>query len=215
MRSLFRDFDSFVRQVSKRARRSSRRQMSLDRHRHAVEVLESRWVLSNVLTYHGDIASTGLNASETLLTPANVAVNSFGKLHTTPVDGHVYAEPLVETAVTIADGANTRTGAAGLHDVVFVATQTYIGLSPPTMRAGRHSPLAWLDRGSPTRRSASARPTTTRSRRSKVRVRACPLPSSTPHRCSTSLSISPMLLASPFSVDAPTQDSPSAVAKTD
>lgn len=88
------------------------------------ETLESRIVLAtDVLTYHMDIASTGVNATETDLTPANVVVNSFGKLLTVPVDGQVYAEPLVQTGVTIAAGPHTSPGAAGLHDVVFVATQ--------------------------------------------------------------------------------------------
>jgi hypothetical protein len=94
------------------------------RRRLAVELLEARLAPSvNVLTYHNDIASTGANLGETALSPANVKVGSFGKLFTTPVDGNVYAEPLVDTGVTIAAGPNTRPGAAGVHDVVFVATE--------------------------------------------------------------------------------------------
>ena len=88
-----------------------------------LEQLEQRIVPANVLTYHNDIGSNGLNASETSLTPNNVVVNSFGKLHTVAVDGQVYAQPLVETAVTIAVGVNTSPGATGSHDVVFVATE--------------------------------------------------------------------------------------------
>jgi hypothetical protein len=76
-----------------------------------------------VLTYHDDTASSGVNASETQLTPANVAVNSFERLYLDNLDGQVYAQPLVETSVTIASGPNTTNGAAGVHDVVFVATQ--------------------------------------------------------------------------------------------
>src|ERR1700674_3387436 len=46
-----------------------------------LEQLEARWCPAvNVLTYHNDIASTGLNNNETLLTPTNVNVSSFGKL---------------------------------------------------------------------------------------------------------------------------------------
>jgi hypothetical protein len=90
----------------------------------ALEALESRLAPSaNVLTFHNDIASTGLNPNENQLTPANVKVGSFGKLFVTPVDGQVYAEPLVYTGVTIANGVNTKPGAAGVHDVVFVATE--------------------------------------------------------------------------------------------
>src|SRR2546421_12789568 len=74
---------------------------------------------ANVLTFHNDPANTGLNPAETLLTPANVRVGSFGKLYRTAVDGQVYAQPLLDTGVTIRDGPNTRPGAAGVHDVVF------------------------------------------------------------------------------------------------
>jgi hypothetical protein len=90
----------------------------------SLESLEPRLALSvNVLTFHSDLSSTGLNALETQLTPANVKVGSFGKLSATPLDGQVYAQPLVDTGVIIADGVNTATGAAGVHDVVFAATE--------------------------------------------------------------------------------------------
>ncbi len=92
--------------------------------RPALEPLEGRTTPSvNVLTYHYDIASTGVNAAETQLNPANVAVASFGKLFTTPVDGQVYAQPLIDTGVTITNGPNTTPGQAGVHDVVYVATE--------------------------------------------------------------------------------------------
>ncbi|KAK9490983.1 pyrrolo-quinoline quinone [Lipomyces doorenjongii] len=77
----------------------------------------------DVLTYHYDTASSGVNSKEILLNPANVNTTSFGKLYTTPVDGAVYAEPLIYTDVTITAGVNTNAGATGLHDVVFVATE--------------------------------------------------------------------------------------------
>ncbi len=90
-----------------------------------LEALESRLVPSttNVLTFHNDIASTGLNPTETVLAPTNVQVGLFDKLFTTTVDGQVFAEPLIDTGITIATGVNTKAGAAGIHDVVFVATQ--------------------------------------------------------------------------------------------
>ncbi len=78
---------------------------------------------ANVLTYRYDTAGVGVNNAETQLTPANVKVGSFGKLFTTTLDGQVYAEPLVDTSVSITNGSNTRSGAAGVHDVVFVATE--------------------------------------------------------------------------------------------
>lgn len=89
-----------------------------------VEALERRDLLAtNVLTFHNDLASSGVNAAEQQLTPANVKVGSFGKIYATTVDGQVYAQPLVQTGVTIAAGPNTTTGSTGLHDVVFVATE--------------------------------------------------------------------------------------------
>ena len=74
---------------------------------------------TDVLSFHNDVASNGVNATETQLTPANVKVGSFGKLYGTAV----YAQPLVQTAVTISSGPNTTPGSTGVHDVVFVATE--------------------------------------------------------------------------------------------
>src|SRR5260221_3471245 len=68
----------------------------------------------NVWTYHYDNARTGQNTNETILTLANVNTNSFGKLFTQPVDGHVYAQPLYVAGLTV---TNKR-----LHHVSFIAT---------------------------------------------------------------------------------------------
>lgn len=67
----------------------------------------------DVLTQHNDTDRTGWNAHEATLTPAAVAGGTFGKLFDLPVDGLIYAQPLVATGVEI-DGAH--------HDLVLVAT---------------------------------------------------------------------------------------------
>jgi hypothetical protein len=67
-----------------------------------------------VLTYHNDVARTGQNLNETILTTSNVNSTQFGLLGTISVDGLVDAEPLYVGGMTIAG----RT-----HDVLFVATE--------------------------------------------------------------------------------------------
>jgi hypothetical protein len=96
---------------------------------------------TDILEYHGNTStSSGVNGTETLLTPASVNVTSFGKQFSTPITdipnltgiplttlptsinyaaagGQAYAEPLVKTGVNITTGTNQ-----GIHNVVFVAT---------------------------------------------------------------------------------------------
>ncbi len=89
-----------------------------------LELLEERCLLAtNITQYHVDAQSTGANLTETQLTPSNVNAADFGQLYNTPLDGQVYAEPLVLSNVTIANGPNTI-GTPGTYDsVVFVATE--------------------------------------------------------------------------------------------
>src|SRR5271155_2426989 len=59
---------------------------------------------TNVLTQHNDISRSGANVGETLLTPANVNTNTFGKIFTYPVDGRIYAQPLYVHGVVLGAG---------------------------------------------------------------------------------------------------------------
>jgi uncharacterized repeat protein (TIGR03806 family) len=68
-----------------------------------------------MLTYHNDNTRWGVNANETILTPAVVSSGSFGKMFSHSVDGYVYAQPLVMTNVSIPG--------KGTHNVVYVVTE--------------------------------------------------------------------------------------------
>ncbi len=68
----------------------------------------------SVLMQHNDLARTGANTSETILTPANVNSTNFGKMFTDGVDGQVYAQPLYVENLSISNG---------VHNVVFVCTE--------------------------------------------------------------------------------------------
>ena len=73
------------------------------------------WAQNDVLTQHNDNTRAGLNANETLLTPASVNQNTFGKLFTQNVDGIIVGQPLYASNVLTNDGKR--------HNVVYVATQ--------------------------------------------------------------------------------------------
>lgn len=70
---------------------------------------------TDVATYHNDIARTGQNLQETILTTSNVNSSSFGKLFTLPVDGIIDAQPLYLSAVSISGN--------GTHNIVYAVTE--------------------------------------------------------------------------------------------
>ncbi len=71
-----------------------------------------------VTRYRVDPANSGVNSRETALTPRTVNSSGFGKVFETPLDGHVYAEPLLLPGVNVAAGRQS-----GVHDVLYVATE--------------------------------------------------------------------------------------------
>lgn len=70
--------------------------------------------LTGVFTRQYDNARSGLNPNETVLTPANVNTNTFGKLCSYAVDGETKAEPLYVAGLNM--------GTSGVRNVVFTAT---------------------------------------------------------------------------------------------
>jgi hypothetical protein len=70
---------------------------------------------TDVLTWHNDVARTGQNLRESLLTPAVVNSASFGLLANVVVDGKVDAQPLYASGVGISG--------QGTHNILYVATE--------------------------------------------------------------------------------------------
>ncbi|HEY7500412.1 MAG TPA: PA14 domain-containing protein [Vicinamibacterales bacterium] len=69
---------------------------------------------TSVTTQHNDVARTGANLTETLLTTTNVNVSQFGKLFERTVDDEIYGQPLYVPGLDIPG--------LGVRNVVFVAT---------------------------------------------------------------------------------------------
>jgi outer membrane protein assembly factor BamB len=69
---------------------------------------------TDVVTYKNDLARTGQNLTESVLTPANVNASGFGLLRLLAVDGKVDGQPLYLSALGIGSSS---------HNAVFVATE--------------------------------------------------------------------------------------------
>lgn len=72
-----------------------------------------------VSTWHNDLARTGANMQETVLTPSNVNSNGFGKRCAYPVDGQIYAQPLYIPRLRIGGATHNVVFAATEHDSVY------------------------------------------------------------------------------------------------
>jgi outer membrane protein assembly factor BamB len=70
---------------------------------------------ADVVTYHNDLARTGQNLEETILTTDNVNSSSFGKRFTMRVDGVIDAEPLYLSRLSLPG--------QGTHNVLYAVTE--------------------------------------------------------------------------------------------
>lgn len=70
---------------------------------------------TDVLTYHNDLARTGQNLTESILTNNNVTSATFGKIGFYPVDGRVDAQPMYASNVTVPG--------KGTHNVLIAPTE--------------------------------------------------------------------------------------------
>ena len=68
----------------------------------------------DVLTHYNNPERTGLQPTETTLTPISVSSGNFGLLRSFPVDGYLYAQPLYVNQFTLPDGTT--------RNIVFAAT---------------------------------------------------------------------------------------------
>jgi hypothetical protein len=70
---------------------------------------------ASIPMFHVDANRSGANLKETILTPANITSQSFGKLFSQLVDGYVYGQPLLVSTLTMGDSS--------VHNVMFAATE--------------------------------------------------------------------------------------------
>jgi outer membrane protein assembly factor BamB len=94
----------------------------------------------DVLTQHNDLARTGTNLRETVLTPESVAPDRFGMIFKYVVDDQLYTQPLVATGVEIRGGR---------HDVVYATTVNNSVYAFDANDAGSGKPLWHVNFGTP------------------------------------------------------------------
>jgi hypothetical protein len=84
----------------------------------------------DMTTYHNDLARTGANTSEAILSPSNVSPSRFGKLGSYAVDGQVYAQPLYIPDLTFNGARRNVVYVATEHDSVYALDADFKIASP-------------------------------------------------------------------------------------
>ncbi len=98
-----------------------------------------------VLTQRYDKYRTGANTAERTLNTSNVNGSQFGALFKLPVDGQVYAQPLIAT--------NVNLGTKGIHNVLYVCSSNNTvyafdadsGNTTPYLKANFGTPISNMD----------------------------------------------------------------------
>ena len=88
----------------------------------------------NLPTWHGDANRSGLNAAETILSPANVNSGSFGKLFSYLMDGYAYGQPLLMSNVAIGGATRRVVYAVTENDSVYAFDADSYGTGAPLWR---------------------------------------------------------------------------------
>jgi hypothetical protein len=91
-----------------------------------------------ILTERYDTNRTGANLAETILTPATVTTNGFGKLWSYPVSGSVQAQPLYVPGVATALGTRNLLIIATMNDIVSAFDADKSNATPVWSRALIH-----------------------------------------------------------------------------
>ena len=94
----------------------------------------------DVTTQHNDLARTGANLHETILTPQNVDAKHFGMVMKRVVDDQLYTQPLIVTGVQVGGGT---------HDLVFVTTVNNSVYAFDANDTARANPLWHVNFGTP------------------------------------------------------------------
>ena len=92
---------------------------------------------TNVAMWHFDAQRTGLNPTEALLTPTNVAPQTFGKLFSYLLDGYEYGQPLLMSHLTVNSSVYNVVFAATENDSVYAFDSDNYGTGTPLW----HTPL--------------------------------------------------------------------------